>query len=108
MGAGASRVGYRVKVRRPDGEFTVERQAYYETQRRRMVARQVYGFEPVVVTPCRLLVLDYADLKTVSDSRASGSEEGGGDDGDSVRPAVGVFAGGDDDGVEEFVAEPVS
>ena len=62
----------------------------------------------VMTSPCRLLVLDDADSKTVSDSRASGSEDGAGDDGDSVRPAVGVFAGGDDDGVEEFVAEPVS
>jgi len=36
------------------------------------------------------------------------SEKGGGDHGDAVRTAVGVFAGGDHDSVEKNRAEPVS
>lgn len=43
------RVGYRFQVRRPDGEFTIEQQAYYETDGDRISWLRIMctGFIPV-------------------------------------------------------------
>ena len=51
--ADTQRVAYRVAVRTPDGDFTVEQQAYYRTRQGRIVHLRMLcsGFRPSDATP---------------------------------------------------------